>query len=169
MPGANRASSERSERSQAALRLAVPNAETCAFQARRAADRAESLADETIDICVEVGMAAAEMLAAVFAARHARKSADVAEQAADTALSVRAYRPYETALTAYREALRHEQSAALALRRLRDRLPHLRHMARDGQQDAEAEVEVIGSHPPFRLVRKVNHAAAAPPRDGDQE
>lgn len=150
-------------------RLAVPNAETCAFQARRAAGRAELLADETIDICVEAGTAAAEMLAAVFAARHARKSAEVAERAADSSLSVRAYRPYETALTAYREALRHEQSAALALRRLKDRLPHLRDLGSYASPTDETEVTVVGTHPPFRLVRTSASTHAAPPPDGEQE
>ena len=143
------------ERARSVGRLAVPNSDTCAFRARRAADRSADFADRTVDICEEVGTAAGEMIVAVFAARKAKICALRAEAAAEDRDGL----DYDDALQAYRESLRHEQSAALALRRLEARLPHLRHMAAEAARTASAvpelptDVAVVGDAAPFRLAR----------------
>jgi len=130
------------------MQAPMPDAETSAFRARRAADRTAVFADEVIDLCIRCRVVAAEMHVAAVAARQARISATVAEAAAESDSRY----SFQDAHRAHGQALRHEQSVALALRRLKERLPHIRHVDPDTSEDGE--VIVLGTEPPFGLVLK---------------
>lgn len=126
--------------------VALVNPETCAFRALQTVKAAERAADQAVDLGIQIGRVTPEMIEAVYAAFEARRAAALAERAAT---DPRYRNQFETARSAYGQALQATHHAELALRRLQDQVSTLIIEAASGagKEKDQRIIELIGTNP----------------------